>query len=212
MTVFTNLYWRWVFCTNNILALGQHTDTIWIRRHTSRFKRGCGSIKIVSASNICVMSSFLTFGRLDIPSVTVEISSKTSRVQGISTCLQYMNITHKHSPSRTILFELLFTILSPSSRRTIYGTDILASSYSTALGAGQAGLRPRHMSTTADSSCGAGLESSEYNCGLALRHLRWTGPTSLSVARLTWTMTSPTTLLICLSTLQLTSPESYCYV
>ena len=75
--------------------------------------------------------------------------------------------------------ELRFTSLSLPSRRTIYGPDGVASSYSAALGAGRAGPRLRRRRAAADSSRGAGPPSSEYHGGLVLRHRRWTGPASL---------------------------------
>ena len=61
------------------------------------------------------------------------------------------------------VFELPFTNLSLSSRRTIYGPDVVASSHSAALGAGRA-------VTTAPACRG----------GLVVRRRRWTGPTALS--------------------------------
>ena len=64
------------------------------------------------------------------------------------------------------LFELRFTNLSLSSRRTIYGPDDAASSYSAALGAGRA--------VTA---------ALEYRGGLVVRRRRWTGQTSLSAGK-----------------------------
>ena len=76
------------------------------------------------------------------------------------------------------LFELHFTNLSLSSRRTISGPDDVALSYSATLGSSRAGPCLRHRRTTVDSSCGAGLASSEYHGGLAPRCRRWIGPTS----------------------------------
>ena len=88
---------------------------------------------------------------------------------------------------RARIFELCSTNLSRlslSSRRTIYGQDDVAPSYSTALGAGHCLARPLlwHLCTTARSFrlCGAGPGSWEYNDCLVLRHLLWTGPSSLS--------------------------------